>query len=262
VSKAPYFRIFIKEDDRTYLLCRIWQQKSDVSLLLKVNQRKNGTGGTLGEIAINSNHFDIHYNQVSRPVDIEHTSIHATGQSHTKMKEGGLYLVHDKYAITIPLTDLKTSKHLSTLLCRELEDEDIEDITRQNDVLIERDKSQRFTALDLLAIPKSANVRFSANWEIENDKMVNLSMGISRLEFNGYDVLVFARHSDQFEKGPPITIQLPDMNDKVPFITKIDDEKLTVNISSLTFSDAIQSQEKGNDPYDGFTVITATSRFL
>ena len=88
-------------------MCRLWQQKSDVSLMLHIYPKKGGSGGTLGKLKIESNPFDIRYDQVSEPVDIEHTSIHATGQSHTKMKDGTRTVTNDKEAITIPLEELK-----------------------------------------------------------------------------------------------------------------------------------------------------------
>lgn len=260
MQKAPHYRIFIKEGDKTYLLCRLWQQKSDVSLMLHVYPKKGGSGGTLGKLKIESNPFDIRYDQVSEPVDIEHTSIHATGQSHTKMKDGTRTVTNDKEAITIPLEELKTSKHLTTLLCRKMSDGDVDEMTRQNDVPLERNSSQKFTTLDIIAIPASANINFSFDWDMENDKPVQLNINTHRLRFKDFDVLIFTRHSDQFDTAPPKTIQLPDMNDKVPFVTKIDTDKLTVNISQLTFSEMITPA--GENPYEGFAVISATPKYL
>lgn len=259
-TKPPYYRIFIREGTKNYLFCRIWQQKSDVSLMLQLNSKKGGTGDTLGKIKIMSNPFDIRYDDVSQPVEIEHTSIHATGQSHTKMKDGSRTVNNDKNAISIPLKGLSTSKHLSTLLCREMVEGDLRETLRENDVPIERKPKQRFTTLDLIAIPKSQNINFNVNWEMENDRPVELSVVLHRLSFKSFDVIIFTRHSDQFDVVPPKTIQLPDMNDKVPFVTKIDEEKLTVNISNLTFSQMVKPA--GNDPYDGYTVLRATSKYL
>lgn len=261
MAKPPHYRIFIKEGAETYLFCRLWQQKSDESLMIFIYPRKGGTGGTLGKVKIESNPFDIYFDQVSTPANFEHTTIHASGQSHTKLKDGSLSVHHDKLSPGIPLKGLKTSKHLSTLLCRDMDDGDKQIITRQGDIPIERDISQKFTTMDILAIPKSINIKFSGNWEMENDRPVTLSINLHRLLFNSFDVLIFTRHSDQFDNAPPKTIQLPDMNSVVPMVTKIDNEKLTVSLSKLNFDQVLVDQDS-TDPYYGFNVITAIPKYL
>lgn len=245
MSKPPNYRIFIKEAGETYLLCSLWQQKSDVSLMFRVNTPAGGTGDTIGKVKVQSNPFDIFYKQISKPIAIAHTSIHATGQSHVKMKDTSRTNINDKNATVIPLKDLATSKHLTTLVCKEMSDKDKKDLTRPGDIPIERPDTQRFTTLDLIAIPKSPNINFSVNREIEGNEEVALSINLHRLRFNGYDVLAFSRHSNQFDILPPMTIELPDMNDRIPFITKVDFEKITVNMSSLEFSQIIFNPSKG-----------------
>lgn len=259
MARAPYYRLFINEDDHDYLLARLWQSKSDGSLMLNVFETESG-GGTLARIKIESNPFDIPFDKVNVPVAIDHTSIHATGQSHTKMKDGSLVINNDKVSQSIPLTELKTSKHITTLLCKRMTKEDEMPANRVNDVPLKRASGQNFSVVDVLALPGGMNVSLNVGWEMENDKPVNLTVSTYMLKFNGFDVVLFVRHSDQFETAPPKTIQLPDMNDKVPFVTKIDQEKMTVKISSLTFGQMVVPTDKETPP--GFSSLTATSKYL
>lgn len=88
MAKPPYYRIFIKEGSDTYLLCRLWQQKSDESLMLQMQPGKHSTGGTVGKIETTGDTIEINYDDINTPADIEHTTIHASSQSHTKLKDG------------------------------------------------------------------------------------------------------------------------------------------------------------------------------
>lgn len=261
MAKPPYYRIFLKEGSKCYLLCRLWQQKSDESLMLQMQPNKHGTGGKVGKIEITDGTFDIHFDQITTPAEIEHTTIHATGQSHTKMKDGSLSINYDKDHAGIPLADLNTIKHLGTLISRDMGSDDELKPTRATDVSIERGAGQKFSVLDILAVPKGANFNFTADWDMENERQVMMTIGMHRLGFNGFDVLVFTRSSDQFDKVPPKTLHLPDMNNLVPFVVKLDDKKATIKLSTLTFDEVFTPQNKAN-PYDGFTVITATSKYL
>lgn len=261
MPKPPYYRIFLKEGDKHYLVCRLWQQKSDESLMLQMQPSKHGVGGTIGKIEITGDTFDINYADISTPADIEHTTIHATGQSHTKLKDGSRSINYDKDHAGIPLANLKTIKHLGTLLSREMTQDDELKPERATDVLIERGAGQKFSVLDILAVPKGANINFSADWDMQNERQVMMTVGMHRLGFNGFDVLVFTRSSDQFDKVPNKTLHLPDMNNIVPFVVKLDDKKATIKLSALTFDEVVSLQNKDN-PYDGFTVITATPEWL
>jgi hypothetical protein len=261
MAKPPYYRIFLIEGSSHYLVARLWQQKSDESLMLQMQPSKQSSGGMIGKVEITGDTFDIHYDQIDTPAEIDHTTIHATGQSHTKLKDGSRSTNYDKDHAGIPLKDLKTIKHLGTLLSREMTQDDELTPERATDVLIERGAGQKFSVLDILAIPKGANINFSADWDMENERQVVMTIGMHRLGFNGFDVLVFTRSSDQFDNVPNKTLHLPDMNNIVPFVVKLDDKKATIKLSALTFDEIVSLQDKAN-PYDGFTVITATPKFL
>lgn len=260
-KRPPYYRIFLKEGAKTYLLCRLWQQKSDESLILQMEPGKNGTGGFVGEAKVNGDTVEINYSEVATPAEIEHTSIHASGQSHTKLKDGSFRINYDKNHSGIPLRDLKTIKHLGTLLSRDMTDGDEQKTTRATDVPIERGIGQKFSVLDILAIPKGVNVKFSADWDMENERQVTMTVGMHGLPFNGFDVLIFTRSSDQFDDIPRRTLHIPDMNNVVPFVTKLDDNKAIIKLSALTFDEVIKPQNP-NDPYAGFSVLTLTNKYL
>jgi hypothetical protein len=261
MAKPPYYRIFLNESGKNYLLCRLWQQKSDESLMLQMQPGKNTKGGTIGKIEVTGSVFDIHFDDITTPADIEHTTLHATGQSHTKMKDGSLSINYDKDHAGIPLTGLKTIKHLGTLISRDMAADDETAKSRVSDVSIERGTGQKFSVLDILAVPKGVNFNFTTDWDMENKREVKMTIGLHRLGFNGFDVIIFTRSSDQFDKVPPKTLHLPDMNNIVPFVTKLDDKKATIKLSELTFNKVFTPQTKSN-PYDGFTGITATSKYV
>ena len=243
------------------MLCRLWQQKSDESLMLQIQPSKAGTSGTIGKIEITGDTFDINYEEINTPREIEHTTIHASGQSHTKLKDGTLSINYDKDHAGIPLKDLKTVKHLGTLLSREMTSDDAVKAERATDVPIERNIGQKFSVLDILAVPKDINVNFDFEWDMENERKVQLNVGLLKLGFNGFDVIIFTRSSDQFDKLPSKTLHLPDMNNVVPFVVSIDDKKATIKLSALTFDEVIKTQ-KPNDPNGGNTVLRATSKYL
>lgn len=261
MTKPPYYRIFIKEGSKTYLFCRLWQQKSDESLMLQMQPGKHSTGGTVGNIAITGDTFDINYEDIDMPAEIEHTTIHASGQSHTKLKDGTRSINYDKDHAGIPLKDLKTVKHLGTLLSREMTADDVVKAERVTDVPIERNVGQKFSVLDILAVPKGINLNFNFKWDMENERQVQLNVGVHRLGFNGFDVYIFTRSSDQFDKIPNRTLHLPDMNNIVPFVVKLDESKVTIKLSTLTFDEVAKPQDP-NDPYAGFTVLSATNKYL
>lgn len=261
MPKPPYYRIFLKEGPKTYLLCRLWQQRSDESLMLQILPGKHSTGGTVGKIEITGDTFDINYDEIDTPAGIEHTTIHASGQSHTKHKDGTRSINYDKDNAGIPLKDLNTVKHLGTLLSRDMSEDDVVKAERATDVSIERNVGQKFSVLDILAVPKGINLNFDFEWDMENERQVQLNVGVHRLGFNGFDVYIFTRSSDQFDKVPNRTLHLPDMNNVVPFVIKLDEKKATIKLSTLTFDEVAKPQDP-NDPYAGFNVITATPKYL
>lgn len=261
MAKPPYYRIFLKEGLNTYLLCRLWQQKSDESLMLQMQPGKHSTGGSVGKIEITGDTFDINYEEIDTPAEIEHTTIHASGQSHTKLKDGTLSINYDKDHAGIPLKNLKTVKHLGTLISRDMTKDDLVKAERATDVSIERSVGQKFSVLDILAVPKGINLNFDFEWDMENERQVQMNVGIHKLTFNGFDVYIFTRSSDQFDKVPNRTLHLPDMNNIVPFIVKLDDKRATIKLSNLTF-DEIAKHQDPNDPYAGFDVLTATNKYL
>ncbi len=261
MPKPPYYRIFLKEGSKTYLLCRLMQQKSDESLMLQVEPSKAGGSATVGKIEITGDTFEINYEQIDTPADIEHTSIHASGMSHTKLKDGTYRFNYDKDNAGIPLAELKTIKHLGTLLSREMTEADIKPAERLTDVAIERNTGQKFSVLDILAVPKGINFNFSADWDMENDRPVQLNVGMHRLSFNSFDAIIFTRSSDQFDEVPKKTLHLPDMNNIVPFVTRLNGTQAVIKLSSLTFDEVLKPQDP-NDPYAGFTVISATPKWL
>ncbi len=229
--------------------------------MLQVEPSKTGGSATVGKIEITSDTFEINYEDIDTPAEIEHTNIHASGMSHTKLKDGTYRFNYDKDNKGIPLTELKTIKHLGTLLSREMTEADEKSAERANDVPIERNAGQKFSVLDVLAVPKGINFNFSADWDMENDRPVQLNVGMHRLSFNGYDVIIFTRSSDQFDEVPSKTLHLPDMNNIVPFVTKLNGKQAIIKLSTLTFDEVIKPQDP-NDPYAGFTVITATPKWL
>lgn len=261
MAKPPYYRIFLKEGSNTYLLCRLWQQKSDESLMLQMQPSKSGETGVVGKIEITGDTVEVNYDEINTPADIEHTTIHASGLSHTKMKDGTLSINYDKDHAGIPLRDLKTVKHLGTVLGREMTPDDIVQAERQTDVPIERNVGQKFSVLDILAIPKGVNVNFNFEWDMENERQVQLNVGMHKLGFNGFDVIIFTRSSDQFDKLPSKTLHLPDMNNIVPFVVRLDEKTATIKLSSLTFDEVVTPQDP-NDPYAGFSVLSATPKYL
>ena len=261
MAKPPYYRIFIKAGDKHYLVARLWQQSSDESLMLQVEPSKQSNGGSIGMVPITGDRFEIQFDDINTPSDIDHTSIHASGQSHTKLKDGSRSINYDKENTGIPLRNLHTIKHLGTLITREMLTADESTPSRASDVIIERDPSQKSSVIDILALPKSINVKFNAEWDMENDRQVVLTIGLHRLGFNGLDVFILTRSSDQFDAIPAKSIHLPDMNNIVPFVVSLDDKKAVIQLSSLTFDELIVP-ENGDDPYNGFTVITATPKWL
>lgn len=258
MAKPPYFRVFLSQNNENYLFCRLFQQKSDNSLILQIVPRKGGTGGTAGKILIEKNPFDIYYDAISKPTDFEHTSIHSTGQSHTKLKDGTYQIHNDKSSNSIPLDNLSTVKHISTIVCREMDENDLVERTRATDIPLIREASQQITIIDMLAVPKGINLNFTGEWEMSNDHPVRLTVGLHKLAFNGFDLILFTRHSDEFEHAPPKSIQLPDLNNHIPTVIKVDNEKITVKVSSLTFDKVLSTEQ----PNDGFTTITATPKWL
>ena len=243
------------------MLCRLWQQKSDESLMLRMQPGKHSTGGTVGKIEITGDTVEINYDEINTPAEIEHTTIHASGQSHTKLKDGTRSINYDKDHAGIPLKDLKTAKHLGTLLSREMTDDDVVKAERATDVPIERNVGQKFSVLDILAVPKGINLNFNFEWDMKNERQVQMNVGVHRLGFNGFDVYIFTRSSDQFDKVPNRTLHLPDMNNVVPFVVKLDEKKATIKLSSLTFGEVAKPQRPKNQN-EGFTVITLTPKHL
>ncbi len=228
---------------------------------LEPSKVNDGKGGMIGRIPITSDRFEINFSEISTPAEVDHTSLHASGQSHTKLKDGSYSINYSKEMGGIPLKDLKTAKHLGTLIAREAKLEDEQSPTRKTDVIIERNKGQSTTILDLMAVPQGVNLKFNMNWDMENERMVQLTVGMFGLPFKDLTVMIFARHSDGFDKQPPKTVHLPDMNNLVPFVVSLDDQRAVIQISQLTF-DEVLTPEDPNDSYKDFTVITATPKWL
>ncbi len=262
MSKPLKYRLFIKEGSNHYLIAHIWQG-TDGSLMMKLEPSKvsDGKSGMVGSIPITSDRFEIKFSEISTPAEVEHTSLHASGQSHTKLKDGSYAINYSKDMAGIPLRDLKTAKHLGTLIAREAKLEDIQLPTRKTDVVIERNKGQSTTILDLMAVPQGVNLKFDMNWDMENERMVQLSVGMLSLPFKDLTVMIFARHSDGFDRLPSKTVHLPDMNNLVPFVVGLDDEKAVIQISQLTF-DEVLTPEDSDDSYRDFIVITAIPKGL
>lgn len=229
--------------------------------MLQMQPSKNGPSGFVGKVEIKGDIIDLNYDDINTPAEIEHTSIHASGESHTKLKDGTRSINYGKDNPGIPLRGLKSVKHLGTIISREMTDDDIVNAERTTDVPIERNLGQKFSVLDVLAIPKSINVNFNFEWDMENEREVQLNVGMHRLGFKGFDVIIFTRSSNQFDTIPSKSLHLPDMNNIVPFVTKIDKEKVSIKLSKLTFDEIIRSQET-NDPNEGFTVLSATNKYL
>jgi hypothetical protein len=262
MSKPLKYRLFVKEGDKHYLIAHLWQG-TDGSLMMKLEPSKasDGKGGMIGHIPITSDRFEIKFSEINTPAEVDHTSLHASGQSHTKLKDGSYAINYSKGMADIPLRNLKTVKHLGTLIAREAKSEDEQSPTRKTDVIIERNQGQSTTILDLMAVPQGINLQFSMNWDMENQRMVQLTVGMFGLSFKDLTVMIFARHSDGFDKQPPKTVHLPDMNNLVPFVVSLDDKKAVIQISQLTF-DEVLTPKGSNDPYKDFTVITATPKWL
>lgn len=229
--------------------------------MLQVEPNKAGDSATVGKIEIKSDTFEINYEQIDTPAEIEHTNIHASGMSHTKLKDGTYRYNYDKDDKGIPLRALKTIKHLGTLLSRKMTEADEKPAERATDVSIERNTGQRFSVLDILAVPKGINFNFSADWDMENDRPVHLNVGMHRLTFNGFDAIIFIRSSDQFDEVPSKTLHLSDMNNVVPFVTKLNGKQAVIKLSTLTFDEVLRPQDP-DDPYAGFAAITATPKWL
>lgn len=215
----------------------------------------------MGKVKITGDTFDINYEEIDTPAEIEHTTIHASGQSHTKLKDGTRSINYDKDHAGIPLKNLKTVKHLGTLLSRDMTADDVIKIERATDVPIERNVGQKFSVLDILAVPKGINLNLNFEWDMENERQVQMNVGFHRLGFNGFDVYIFTRSSNQFDKVPNRTLHLPDMNNIVPFVIKLDEKKATIKLSTLTF-DEVTTQQDSNDLNSGFMVISATPKYL
>jgi len=226
--------------------------------MIQILSRKGGSGGTSCKVLIEKNPFNIFYDAISEPTDFEHTTVHSTGESHTKLKDGTYQTHNDKNSKSISLDNLSTVKHISTIVCRGMDESDLAERTRATDVPLLREPSQKITIIDMLAVPKGINLNFTGEWEINNDHPVKLTIGLHKLVFNGFDLILFTRHSDEFEHAPPKSIQLPDLNNHVPFVTKVDSEKITVNLSSLTFDQVLNAQQSS----DGLTTIDATPKWL
>ena len=255
------YRIFIKEGSNHYLVGRLIQQKSDVSLMLQIEPSKQLDGSKIGKIVITSDTFEIPYAMIDIPIEIEHTTIHATGQSHTKLSDGTYSINYDRTNSGISLVNLKTVKHMGTLITREMLSQDVVLPSRKTDIIIERNVGQRSSIIDLLAVPSDGNINFNVDWDMENDRPVQLTIGLFRVPFTGFDILLFTRSSDQFDSQPPGTIHLPDMNSLVPFVLSMDEKKVIIRLSGLAFEEVINLAE-GENNIGGMTTISVTPKYL
>jgi len=262
MAKPPYHRVLIKERDKYYIAFRLFQQKSDNSLMLKIERSKRLTKGGLG---VNFIPFDgiceLYYDEMLIPADIEHTSIHASGQSQYKLKDGSYVINYSKENPGIALDNLATVKHLGTLITREMTADDSITDLKGKDIVIERPVGQNSTIIDILAIPSGAYYSFKVLWPMENDRVVHLSVNTTVIPFKGFDVLLFTRNRDQFDKLPVGTLHLPDMNNLVPFVLAIDDKKAVVQLSKLTFDQIAQTKEAHHLDV-GYNQLSATSKYL
>ena len=261
MARTSYYRVFLKEGSVHYLVCRLIQQKSDESLLLQIEPSKLLAGGNIGQIEITGDTFEILYSKIDTPVEIEHTAIHATGQSHAKLSDGTYIVNYSQENVGIPLAQLKTVKHLGTLVTRQMTDQDVVVPSRNTDVIIEREIGLKCTIIDLLAIPKGSARSFNFNWEMENKQPVRLMVGLTVVPFKGFDAVLFTRSSDQFDKLPPGTLHLLDMNSLVPFVSELDDKKAIIKLSSLKFEEIIEIETNKN-MQEGQSVLKATSKYL
>lgn len=259
-----YYRIFLKEDMNNYLTFRLIQQGSDESLMLKIESSKSSEACKIGKIEIIGNTFEILYSKINEPAEVDHTSIHATGQSHTKLTNGELIINYGKNDFGIPLAKLKTVKHLGTLIIRKMTDGDkITPVEKTEgiNVIIERGIGQKCSIIDILAIPKESNVNFNCDWEMHNEREVKMTISLSKLPFNGFDTILFVRSSDQFDKLPDRTLHLSDMNNIVPFILELDDEKALIKLSALKFEEVIKL-ENGENVNQKMSTLRAVSKYL
>lgn len=227
--------------------------------MLQIEPSKKLPRGRHGKFEFKNGEVLVVFDEMRERGEIDHTNIHASGASQTKLKDGSLSINYSEANPGTPLVNLKSVKHLGTLITRDIRDEEGVEISRLTDIPIERMEYQKSSVIDLLAVPKNANINLNAEWDMKNDRPVRLNVGFWKMGFNGFDVIALVRSSDQFDKVPPATLHILDMNDFVPFVLELDDKKARIQLSHLKFEKVIQTNTHNSGEH---IVITATSKYL
>ena len=217
------------------------QGDKDLSIYLEVAKPTEPSEEKLEFIPTNgTNKITVHLADLRSVTAIDHSSVHESGHSHTRLKprsNGKISLPQG-----IPLTNLQTVKYLWTLVLRDFELSREVKIKTPNDLVIEQPDGLNNMVIDILAVPKK-DLSFNYGESLNNDMPVNMNITFNVAEFEGFNVILFARGTDQFKESPSQTVKLSGQDDWVPFIKSIAKNEIKIEAHHINFGNIIKLRQ-------------------
>ena len=214
------------------------QGDNDLSIYLEVVKPTKPLDEKLEFIPTNgTNKITVHLGNLKGVSAIDHSSVHESGNAHTRLKPRSSGKVNLPQGI--PLTNLQAVKYLWTLVLRDFKlSREIKAMTA-NDLVIEQPNGLNNLVIDILAVPKK-DLSFSYGESLNNNVPVNMNISFNVAEFEGFNVVIFARGTDQFKESPSQTIKFSGQDDWVPFVKSINKNEIVVEAHHINFKNIIQ----------------------
>lgn len=200
----------------------------DESIYFTLKRSKDSPRGSLGQFRVNAStgYWSIRFDDKLEEVDIAHSTIHATGQSHVKLRDGS----YRESPNGFPLKGLSQPRALWTIVWNASSKSTKNYQPKSTDFVIEEPNRIEARVLYLIAVPLGS-VTLNLQTEVNDDGTLP-DLALFPFELNGVG-LVALLHSTDRMLSPKRTLKINSINNAIPVVTSIDSEKVEGTLTAI-----------------------------
>lgn len=227
-------RVGIEIRGTKYRLFNVFQNDNDASIYLKLFSTRPDSGLS-GQLKIPfPGTLQIAFNESTKPVKVDHTSVHESGVSLVKSVDG-------EYSSRLEgpgLKGLNTLRHLWTIVPGTLDSlPTFKSLKDKSLVLKEEDPTLASRAMILFAAPKG-NLNLNIPFVLKDEHKSPLpKICIVPVDFfNEFNLLILTYSTEHFVSAPPRTYKFQVHGAMVPFVEAITDRHIELGLRPVVAS--------------------------
>lgn len=230
-------KVFINKSGKHFRIFKLFRTTNDPESIYLHMERHNALEGSgIGKFVLSGSPFlgNIFYDKSNIEFHpINHSSIHADGRRHTKLKSGE----YENITYGIPLRGLKTAKPLWTIVPGEFDPEKEVKVLPKNEFVINEPDEVHARCIIVFAAP-TGNLNLTVPFPVEYFDMSSNRFPLNSFGFQmpNFSIFLLVFSSLTFFVPPPRSYAFSDIGGLTPSIKSMQKDHMEVELRGMVYS--------------------------